>query len=105
MAEREKHESSGEGRKKKKHLHEIRTVAAHDGTYVHHHTYKAHKDDPHAESERMHAATSQNEEEAGQHVAEQFAQNGGGSANEEEGEGTEPEAQPAAGGAEPQEGE
>jgi hypothetical protein len=62
---------------KKKHLHEIRSRQAEDGTIVHHHTYKANKEDHHTEPERENVATSGDAEEAGQHVADQFAQNAG----------------------------
>lgn len=64
-----------EGEHKRKHLHEIRTKAVGDGTYVHHHTYKAHKDDLHTEPERENVATSSTPEEAGEHVSEQMGMN------------------------------
>lgn len=84
MAEKEKKESGDKKKKSaKKHLHEIRTVQAEDGSIVHHHTYKGKMEDHHTEPERMHAATSSNAEEAGQHVAEQFGMNGGGAGEEE----------------------
>jgi hypothetical protein len=60
---------------KKLHLHEIRSTAAHDGTYTHHHTYKDSKEAPFSHPERGPMATSANAEEAGQHVAEQFGMN------------------------------
>lgn len=65
------------GKKHKKHLHQVRTVAAHDGTHVHHHTYKDKKEDAHSEPERENVATSGDAEEAGQHVTDSFAQNEG----------------------------
>lgn len=73
------------GKKHKKHLHEIRSVQAEDGSIVHHHTYKAKKEDDHAEPERQNVATSTTPEDAGQHVAEQMGMNeqpdqGGGEA-------------------------
>lgn len=71
MAEAMEHKS------KKKHLHQVRTEAAHDGSYVHHHTYKEKKEDPHTEPERQNVATSGDAEEAGQHVSDSFAQNEG----------------------------
>jgi hypothetical protein len=71
----EKKEEKKEEKKGKKHLHEIRTTAAEDGTYVHHHTYKAKKEDAHAEPERQNVATSGSPEEAGEHTADQFAMN------------------------------
>ncbi len=77
MAEKkEKEHEEGKGEKKpKKHLHEIRSVQAEDGSIVHHHTYKAKKTDHHTEPERENVATSQDAEEAGQHVGDNFAQN------------------------------
>lgn len=81
--------AEGKEGKKKKHLHQIRTVAAHDGTHVHHHTYKADKEDPHTEPERENVATSSNAEEAGQHVAEQMGMNEGGAPGGEDGQGPE----------------
>lgn len=99
MAKEEKEKKGGEGEKKskspKKHLHAIHTEQAHDGTLVHHHVYKKNKEDAGTEQMRMNAATSQNADEAGQHVAEQFAQNEG-----QQG-GSEPEEQPAGGTPEP----
>lgn len=68
-----KHESGA--KPKRKHLHEIRTVQARDGSLVHHHTYKAQPDDQMTEPEREHMATSDDAEGAGQHVAEQFGMN------------------------------
>lgn len=68
-------EEKDDKKPKKKHLHEIRTVAAHDGTYVHHHTYKDKPEDSHHEPERENVATSQNADEAGEHVAEQMGMN------------------------------
>jgi hypothetical protein len=70
MAKEEKKE---EGKKKpaRKHLVQIRSERAEDGSWVHHHTYKAKKSDHHTEPERQNVATSENAEEAGQHVAEQ----------------------------------
>jgi hypothetical protein len=84
--------SEGKG-KKKKHLHEIRSTQAEDGSIVHHHTYKEHKDAKFSEPERGPVATSASPEEAGQHVTEQFGMNQGG------GGGQEPE--PEGGGAAP----
>lgn len=68
---------ASEKKAKKKHLHEIRTQAADDGAYVHHHTYKGSKEDAHTEPERMNVATSGSPEEAGNHIADSFAQNEG----------------------------
>jgi hypothetical protein len=75
MAEEKKPEKKGEGGKKKLHLHEIRSTQAHDGSIVHHHTYKEHADAPFSQPERGPMATSADPEEAGQHVAEQFGMN------------------------------
>lgn len=77
MAKEEKREEhkGGEHEKPKKHLHAIRTEQAEDGTFVHHHTYKAKKEHRNAERERENVATSATPEEAGQHVAEQFGMN------------------------------
>jgi hypothetical protein len=92
---------AAKGGKKKLHLDEIRTKQAKDGSYVHHHTYKDSKDAPFSHPERENMATSATPEEAGQHVAEQFGQNGGGQGAEEpeEAEGGAPEAGGAAGAA------
>lgn len=104
MAKEMKERKGGEDGKKpeRKHLHEIRTQAAHDGTYVHHHTYKGKESDHHAEPERMNVATSNSPEEAGQHVAEQMAMNGQGGEGEMDPGATEPQdAAPGGGGAMP----
>lgn len=78
-------------KKKKKHLHEIRTVAAKDGSFAHFHRYKNHPDDEDAEPERM-VATSESPEEAGQHVQEQMAMNQPQEAGPPDAEGQEGEA-------------
>lgn len=84
-----------EGKKKKLHLHEIRSTQAHDGSIIHHHTYKDHKEAMHTHPERGPMATSSSPEEAGQHVAEQFAMNqGAGAGPEEPEEAGEPEGSP-----------
>lgn len=72
----------GGGKKKRMHLHEIRSTQAQDGSIIHHHTYKASADQRFSEPERGPVATSSSPEEAGQHVAEQFGMNqmGGGDA-------------------------
>jgi hypothetical protein len=82
------------GKKKKLHLHEIRSTQARDGSIVHSHSYKEHPDHPFTMPERGPMATSASPEEAGQHVAEQFAMNGQGGAPEQEAtpEGGPPEA-------------
>jgi hypothetical protein len=101
MAKETKHESEareepkGErGKKPRKHLHQIITEEAHDGTFTHHHVYKAKKGDMHSEMPRL-MATSSSPEEAGEHTAEQFGMNHDGGT---EGEG---EPQEAEGGAQP----
>jgi hypothetical protein len=96
--EKPKKDEGGKGKKKAKlHLYQIRTVEVDDGSHIHHHTYKAKKGDAFTMPERENVATSQSPEEAGQHIEESFAQNGGG-----QGEAEEPEE--AAQGAEPMPG-
>lgn len=97
MAKEEMKPEEGKGGKKKKlHFHQLRQVAAHDGTVVSHHTYKNHKDDHFTMPERENAATHQTPEEAGQHSEEMFAQNdqgadqGGQQAPEEAAAGAQP---------------
>jgi hypothetical protein len=96
---REKKEGAG---KKRLHLHRIVTEEAGDGTYVHHDTYKTHKHDVHEMPERRNAATSQNAEEAGQRVSEQFGMNEGQGGDQGMPQGgqddTDATAQPQAGG-------
>jgi hypothetical protein len=74
MAEEKK---GGEEKKKpaKKHLHEIRSEETEDGHIIHHQTYKKKRGDTQTEPERKNVAVSNSPEEAGQHVAEQFAMN------------------------------
>jgi len=98
MAEKtmKREENEGEkGKKKKLHLHQVRTVAAEDGSHVHHHTYKDHKGAPFTHPERENVATSASPEEAGQHVEEAFAQNGGGQGEQESEEAGEQGAEAA----------
>jgi hypothetical protein len=90
------HGKEGGGKKKKLHLHEIRSTQAHDGSIVHHHTYKDHAEAPFTHPERGPVATSSSPEDAGQHVAEQFAMNQGGAAAPPGGE--EPGEEEAGGG-------
>jgi hypothetical protein len=73
MAEEKEHE--GKKKPAKKHLHEIRSEATEDGHILHHHTYKAKKGDAQTEPERKNVAVSSSPEEAGEHVADQFAMN------------------------------
>jgi hypothetical protein len=89
----------GGGKKKKLHLHEIRSTQARDGSIVHHHTYKEHPDHPFTMPERGPMATSANPEEAGQHVQDQFAMNQGGGGQDAGGQEPEPAAAGAAQGA------
>ena len=67
--EGKKREGGGkhEGKKPKKHLHAIVTTFAHDGTAMHEHHYKAHKEDHHTEPP-VFAGTSQNMEDLHQHM-------------------------------------
>jgi len=58
------------------HLRGIRSEQAADGSIVHHHTYADSHDAKFPHPERMNMATSGSPEEAGQHVAEMFGQNG-----------------------------
>jgi hypothetical protein len=83
------------GKKKRLHLHEIRSTQAHDGSIVHHHVFKDNKNSPYTHPERGPMATSATPEEAGQHVQDQFAMNQGGGG--EEAGGQEPEPAPEAG--------
>jgi len=85
---KEKEEKGGEGKPKRKHLVEIRTEEAEDGTYVHHHTY-ADKRGGHREPERRNVATSKTPDEAGEHSAEQFGMNGPAQADPGAGEPAE----------------
>ncbi len=83
MAEKEK---ATHHKKAKKHLHQIRSVQAEDGSIVHHHTYKKSKEEHETEPERENVATSATPEEAGQHVEEQMGMNGGGAQPDDGGE-------------------
>lgn len=95
-----------EKKEHKKHTHQVRSVAAEDGTVVHHHTMKAKKGDPHTEPERENVATSANAEEAGQHVADAMGQNEGAAPAAGEPEGGAPDEGAAPGaGAPPEPGE
>jgi hypothetical protein len=71
----EKEEHKGGKKPAKKHLHQIRSEATEDGHIVHHATYKKKKEDTETEPERKNVAVSSSPEEAGQHVADQFAMN------------------------------
>jgi hypothetical protein len=96
MAKEEKDgKKEAEPKKRRLHLHELRSTQAEDGSIVHHATYKEHKGDMHTMPERGPMATSANPEEAGQHVADQFGMNQMGAEPEPQSEG-EPEPQPGA---------
>lgn len=117
MAKERKEESRREGEHKGKGLH-LATIAHHfaeDGTAVHEHHYKAKPEDRHTMPPRM-MGTSKTLEEAQQHLADHWPQQGGAEPDEGEedqpGEGqgeSEAEAQPnqgaPAGGGEEEEGE
>lgn len=97
-----KEAKSGKGKGPKKHLHQVITTAAPDGSYTHHHVYKAKRDDHDhmAEPARL-MATSDNPDEAGEHVTDQFAANQEAQAapqGQDDGEGAQsaPEEQGAA---------
>lgn len=97
MAKEKEEPKKGERKPKRKHLHEIRTTQAKDGSLVHHHTYSKGADDDHPEPERGPMATSASPDDAGAHVAEQFGMNQmGGGEEPAPGEGEAPP--PAAGG-------
>lgn len=75
MAKSKREPEAADGEKpKKKHLHQIVTEAAHDGSLTHHHIYKDRKEDTFSHPSRL-MATSSTPEEAGDHVSEQFAAN------------------------------
>ena len=86
--------SEGGGKKRKLHLHEVRSTQAHDGSIVHHHTYKEHKDAPSRCRNAGQLPASATPEEAG-HCRRTICQNQGG--GQEPAAGGEPE--PGAGGA------
>ncbi len=81
---------------KRLHLLEIRSRQAEDGSIVHHHTYADSKDAKFPHPERQAAATSSSPEEAGQHIAEMFGQNGMSAGVNEEAEPAGQAAAPAA---------
>lgn len=98
MAEKKSEPKAGK-KGKKLHLRGIHTEQARDGSLVHHHTYADSKDADYSHPERRNMATSATPEEAGQHVAEQFAQNSQQQEPEDPAAGAGPEE--AAGGAPP----
>jgi hypothetical protein len=68
-------EEKKEDKPKRKHLHQIRSEETEDGHVVHHHTYKKKRGDTETEPERKNVAVSSSPDEAGEHVADQFAMN------------------------------
>jgi hypothetical protein len=93
---REKARGEGEHKAKKKHLHQIVTTQAHDGTWSHDHIYKDHKEAQHSHPP-VFAGTSSNMEDLHQHMDDHFgpqanegeeqAEGGAGGAGEEQAEG------------------
>lgn len=98
--EKPKHEEGGgEGKKHKKHLHQIITTQAHDGTFLHEHVYKDKKEDHHTHPPTF-AGTSSNMEDLHQHMDDHFGPQA--SAGGEEAEAApEAEAEAAGQGEEP----
>lgn len=109
MAEKEKakdEKKGGEGKSKKakKHLHQIITTKARDGSFGHEHVYKDHPDDEHSHPP-VFAGTSQGMDDLHAHMDDHFggggeAAGGGGEPAEEAAEagpGPAPEAQAAPG--------
>lgn len=85
-------------KKPKKHLHQMITTFAHDGTAIHEHVYKDKKEDHHSHPP-VFAGTSQTLEDLHDHMDDHAGpvMNGGGGVDEEEGEGEgEPEGGAAA---------
>jgi hypothetical protein len=75
---REKAGGTGEHKPKKKHLHQIVTTQAHDGTFSHDHIYKDSKEAQHSHPP-VFAGTSSNMDDLHQHMDDHF----GPQANEE----------------------
>lgn len=84
--EREEHKSGG---KKKLHLAAMTHHFMGDGSVVHEHHYKDHKDSPHTHPPRM-VGTSQTLEDAQQHLADHYP--GGDEEGAEPNEGAQPAA-------------
>jgi len=92
--------AEGEKKAKKKHLHQIITTFAHDGTAGHEHVYKDKKEDHHTHPP-VFAGTSSNMEDLHQHMEDHAGpQMQGGGAPEPDGDEGEGEGEP---GGEPQE--
>jgi hypothetical protein len=103
MAEKKKSEEGAEkhsaSKPKKKHLHQIITTRAHDGSFGHEHVYKDHPHSPMSHPP-VFAGTSQDMGDLQQHMEDHFGDGGGAGAGEEN-----PVEEPAEGGpaGEPQE--
>lgn len=78
------------GAKKKKHLHQIITTFAHDGTAGHEHVYKAKKEDHHTEPP-VFAGTSSNMEDLHDHMEDHAGPQMNGGSGEEQEQGAESE--------------
>ena len=100
--EGEKREEGGKKKAAKKHLHQIVTTFAHDGTATHEHIYKDKKEDHHTHPPVL-AGTSSNMEDLHDHMDDHAGpvMNGGGGEEEEEQEGGEG-GEPGGGGEPPQ---
>jgi len=87
MAEKKEHEheASHKGKAKKKHLHQIITTRARDGSFSHDHIYKDHPEHPHSHPP-VFAGTSQDVDDLKQHMEDHF----GDGAQAAENEGEEP---------------
>lgn len=87
--EREEHKSGG---KKKLHLAAMTHHFMEDGSIVHEHHYKDHKDSPHTHPPRM-VGTSQTLEDAQQHLADHYpGGDGEGGGEPEPNQGAQPAA-------------
>jgi hypothetical protein len=101
MAKKEEHaaEPKDKGKKPKKHLHQIVTTFAHDGTAGHEHVYKDKKEDHHSHPP-VFAGTSSNMEDLHAHMDDnagpvmQGGAAGGGAPEEQPEAGVEPAAEP-----------
>lgn len=89
----EAEKSKAAGGKKKKHLHQVITTKAKDGTFGHEHVYKDHADDAHS-NPPVFAGTSHDMEDLHSHMDDHF----GAGAEQAEAEPGEGEAAAAAGG-------
>lgn len=96
-AEKKDGKREGEGKAKAKHLHQIITTRAHDGSFGHEHVYKDNPKDHHSHPP-VFAGTSQDMEDLHAHMDDHF---GGGAEGHGEPDGDEGGAAPAAGGGAP----